>query len=219
MAADVAGVVAGMDLLEPGFAGTTPAGADDLPLRRLRLDRAGLVADPDIDAAVDRLLAAAEVAAPDLHPAGWAAAVRDGLTILGTEADALHGRFVREHREEIGEDVLEGFSHAASVGHQRLIQARAGRAQWAEEVEGWWADAAAVVLPTLGVTAPPIGPGAARAIGVSWTLPSALAGLPALSLPVPLPGRRLPASVQLIGPAGSEAALCALGRHLEAARG
>ena len=48
------------------------------------------------------------------------------------------------------------------------------------------------------------------------TLPVNLAGVPALSLPVPTSGP-LPASVQLIGPAGSEERLLAAGAQLEAA--
>jgi amidase len=217
LAADVSGVVEGMELLVPGFAGEVPASVATLSLARLRLGGAGLLADPDIDTALDRLLAAAELPVTDVHPTGWGQAVRDGLTILGTEADGLHGAFVRRHRASIGDDVVAGFAHAATVGHQRLLRARAGRARWGAEVTGWWREAAAVVLPTLGVTAPPVGPAAARVIGVSWTLPPALAGLPALALPLPLPGRRLPASVQLVGPPGGDGLLCALGRRLEAA--
>jgi amidase len=221
MAADVAGLVAGMDLLEPGFAATVPTARPGRApaLRRLRLDREGLEADPAIDAAVDGLVASAGLAAPDLRPTGWASAARDGSTILGSECDAIHGSFVRAHREAIGGDVVANFDHAASIGRQRLLQARAGRTRWAQEVAGWWDDTDAVVLPTLGVTAPPLGPGAARRMGTAWTLPPALAGLPALSLPVPLPGRRLPASVQLVGPPGSDALLCALGLLLEGAAG
>jgi amidase len=48
------------------------------------------------------------------------------------------------------------------------------------------------------------------------TLPVNLAGLPALSLPVPTDGP-LPASMQLIGPAGSEELLLAAGAVLEKA--
>ena len=48
------------------------------------------------------------------------------------------------------------------------------------------------------------------------TLPVNLAGVPALVLPVPSEGA-LPASVQLIGRAGSEELLLAAGRILESA--
>jgi amidase len=48
------------------------------------------------------------------------------------------------------------------------------------------------------------------------TSPVNLAGLPALALPVPAAGP-MPASVQLIGPAGSEERLLAAGAVLEQA--
>ena len=48
------------------------------------------------------------------------------------------------------------------------------------------------------------------------TIPVNLAGVPALSLPVPTRGR-LPASIQVIGPAGSEERLLAAGAWLESA--
>ena len=49
------------------------------------------------------------------------------------------------------------------------------------------------------------------------TMPANLAGLPALSLPVPGGPAGLPASLQLIGPPGGEERLIALGRMIEAA--
>jgi amidase len=49
------------------------------------------------------------------------------------------------------------------------------------------------------------------------TAPANLAGLPALSLPVPGGPAGLPASLQLIGPPGGEEQLIALGRVIEAA--
>jgi Asp-tRNA(Asn)/Glu-tRNA(Gln) amidotransferase A subunit family amidase len=49
------------------------------------------------------------------------------------------------------------------------------------------------------------------------TIPANVAGLPALALPVPGGPAGLPASLQLIGPPGSEEQLLALGRVIEAA--
>jgi amidase len=49
------------------------------------------------------------------------------------------------------------------------------------------------------------------------TIAANLAGLPALALPVPGGPAGLPASLQLIGPAGTEEQLICLGRIIEAA--
>jgi amidase len=50
------------------------------------------------------------------------------------------------------------------------------------------------------------------------TMPFNLAGLPALALPVPSE-HRLPASLQLVGPAGGEGLLLTTGLLVEAAAG
>jgi Asp-tRNA(Asn)/Glu-tRNA(Gln) amidotransferase A subunit family amidase len=49
------------------------------------------------------------------------------------------------------------------------------------------------------------------------TAPANLAGLPALSLPIPGGPAGLPASLQLIGPPGGEEQLIALGHIIEVA--
>jgi amidase len=51
------------------------------------------------------------------------------------------------------------------------------------------------------------------------TAPFNTAGVPALALPVPLPGSPVPASLQLVGPPGAEELLCATGLVVERALG
>ena len=48
-----------------------------------------------------------------------------------------------------------------------------------------------------------------------FTVPASLAGLPALTLPTGCDAAGLPLSLQLVGPAGSEARLLAVGRQVE----
>ena len=72
-----------------------------------------------------------------------------------------------------------------------------------------------LVLPTL-VGAPPLIGERGMSLTV-LTMPANLAGLPALALPVPGGPAGLPASLQLIGPPGSEEQLLALGRVIETA--
>ena len=74
-----------------------------------------------------------------------------------------------------------------------------------------------LALPTVPFFPPPL----AEARGqhyTSFTNPVNLAGFPALALPV-RSREQLPASLQLIGPPGSEALLLATGRVIESAAG
>ena len=225
LARDVAGIIAGMDLLEPGFAATvaqvgTLEGPERVTVGRLRLDHAGLRADPAVEAAVERAVTAGGLAVREVRLAGWAGASAAGLTVIGAEALTAHGALVGDHADQVGEDVAAAFAHARRAGHQQIRDARSAVGRWRTEMDALWAgssDLTVVALPTIGVPAPPIGAGAARAIGVGWTLPISAAGLPALSLPVPLAGTSLKASLQLVGRPGSEALLCALGSWFEAA--
>jgi amidase len=56
----------------------------------------------------------------------------------------------------------------------------------------------------------------ARFLDIQNTVAVNYAGVPALALPIPLPGEKFPVtSIQLIGPAKSEAALLNIGRLIE----
>ena len=72
-----------------------------------------------------------------------------------------------------------------------------------------------MVTPTLTIFPPPLEDGDDLLVA-RCTLPVNLAGVPALSVPVPSDGP-FPASLQLIGPAGSEERMLAAGATLEAA--
>jgi len=228
LAADVATVMAGMDLLEEGFAMTVPAaafsGAHPAVIGRIRLDHLGIHAHPVVDAAVDRALAAAGWSVHVVRPQGWAMATAAALTVIGAESFEAHGQLVRDHLDEIGADVAERFAHAAGLGHQRVRDARFALSRWGGELRALMAHDGiafdALALPTMGRLAPALGADAAARIGLSWTLPISAAGLPALALPLPLPlplrGAALRASLQLVGGPGREACLCALGRDIEA---
>jgi amidase len=86
-------------------------------------------------------------------------------------------------------------------------------------VRGWFASALDrhpfLALPTLAGLPPLLGE---RGVSLTvLTMPANLAGLPALTLPVPGGPAGLPVSLQLIGPPGGEERLIALGRVIEAA--
>jgi amidase len=78
-------------------------------------------------------------------------------------------------------------------------------------------DVDVLALPTAMFYPPLIGEAAGRTY-TALTNPVNLSGFPALALPVPS-ARRLPASLQLIGPPDSEALLLSTGAIVEAAAG
>jgi amidase len=225
LAADMAGLITAMALLEPGFA---PGPAPHGPVARLRplgVDGHPLRAAPWIDEAIDAALKASGWEVVEVPVPGWIDAARAALRIMGAEAAALHGALARAHPDEIGEDVRANLTHAAGVGGQALAQSRTLAVRWRARMErDLLAHHVALALPVLDDVAPRLDGDLAGGLTTRWTTPVNLAGLPALALPVPLgpsaphqPGPALPGSLQLIGPAGGEEALLALGAVLEAA--
>jgi len=106
--------------------------------------------------------------------------------------------------------------HGAAISRAELAAAQRVRDSVQRTFEAMLADHPLLVMPTLTGRPPLLGE---RGFGLTvLTAPVNLAGLPALALPVPVPANgRVPASLQVIGPAGSEELLIAFGRVVEAA--
>jgi amidase len=214
MAADVAGLVTGMALLEPGFAADAgPA----VSLGRLRLS--GESADPAIDAAVDEALARSGIPAAGLPLDGWLDALNAVYTIMGQEAAVCDGALMADpaSRAALSAAARDRLADSALVTAAQAIAARQFQQGWKAAFERLFQAAQLLVLPSVPFFPPPVSAGG-REPHTRFTAPVNLAGLPALSLPVPAAGR-LPASLQLIGPPGSEGLLLATGAVLEAAAG
>jgi amidase len=214
MARDVAAVAAGMALLEPGFL------IDAGPASRLgRIRPAGIAVDPRIDAAVDAALARSGLAVTEISLPGWLDAWRASEPIIGTEAAEVDGFLLAQPtaRAMLSAPVLDRLEKGAAQAAGQLRQARAFRESWRDAVAGALAEVDLLVLPTVPFFAPPLaqahGPGY-----TAYTMPVNMTGFPALALPVPS-AHALPASLQLIGPADSEALLLATGAIIEAAAG
>jgi len=199
-----------MRLIEPGFA----AGSCELRVARVRPET-----DPEVDAsvetAIDAALAAAGIATTEVAGLDFAAANTACSLLIGVEA------------YQVNEYLLPDLARLSSYNQRNLPEAAAVTADQAAvasrtraSVREWFAALQArhpfLALPTL-VGAPPLigerGPIALTLL----TMPANLAGLPALALPVPGGPAGLPASLQLVGPPGSEENLVALGRLIEAA--
>jgi amidase len=210
MARDVAGVAAGMALLEPGFgvASTSPQTVGVLALD----------ADPLVTAAIDDALRTAEfdvvpVTVPDLDQV-----IVASLAVLNAQAWQANKDLFAAAADQIGGDVRDRLNQASTITPAQVTEAEAVIARWRETLDGLWHRVDALAAPTL-LGFPPL----LDEVHLLWKLraltsPVNAAGVPALALPVPVPGRDagpVPASVQLIGPRDSEERLLAAGARLE----
>jgi amidase len=206
MARDMAGVIEGMALLEPGF---LPAGEVG------RVGRLRIPADPLIDAAVDRLLATVGWEVADVEIPEWDDASVLGGALLITEAWINHRRILESHRDLVSDDTAERLALGRDLPPDVVDGGRGTQARLAERFRVLFAEVDLVALPTVGSFAPLLTE--PEDIGIiSTLLPANVAGVPALALPVPTTGP-LPASLQLMGPRLGEELLCAAGIVAEAA--
>jgi amidase len=216
MARDVAGLAAGMALLEPGF--TVPP-AEDAPrtIGRLAID-----ADPVIDKAVDDALRAAGFRVEAINVDRLEDIIAASMTLLDAEAWATNRELAQAKSGLIGDDVVRRLRAGSAITAQAIDTARAETARWKAALDALWHRVGMIAVPTL-LGFPPLLDDAAGMFKIrGLTSPVNVAGLPALALPVPVtsgPAHAagpLPASVQLIGPANSEDRLLAAGTVLEA---
>lgn len=207
MARDVEGVVTGMALLEPGFAA---APSPSPVVGRVRVPDV----DPAIDAAVDAALAASELDVVDVRLAGWARAVEQAWQVMFHEVWQTDHALYEHDAEGLGADVRERLELGRAVTTARYEQAVTHRAAWRAELAAAFQRTPVLAWPTLRMFPTPVeGP-------VPDTRTTNIvvnhAGHPSLALPVRAAGR-FPASVQLVGPDGSEPLLCATALVLERA--
>jgi amidase len=211
LGATVAAVELGMRLIDPGFAGCSGDFAE-LAVGRMRHD--GLV-DPATDAAVDRALAVAGVTVTDLPGIDPKAA--DAVAGVLIDAEGYRANVaLLPYIDRLSEFVQRCMAAGAAFADAEIAAAHRGR----ESVAAWFTERFAhhpfLAMATL-VGAPPPLDGRHRIPLTMLTMSANVAGLPALSLPVPGGPDGLPASLQLIGPPGSEERLLALGQVVEAA--
>ncbi len=209
MARTVDGLVAGMQLLEPGFE-VAEADADPLVVGRLSIE-----ADPAITAALDRALGAVGWDCRDCAVPGWDDATLQAGLLLVVEAWQSDGVLAEEDPEGISEGVRSRLELGGSFDAGTVSSAWEVQRAWKESLTRVFTEVDVLVTPTLSIFPPLLEDGDDLLVS-RCTLPVNLAGVPALSLPVPT-GGPLPASVQLIGPAHAEERLLATGAALEAA--
>jgi amidase len=214
MARDVNGLIAGMALLEPGFA---VAGEAPRVVGRLTID-----ADPVVNDAVDAALRAAGFSVQPVTIGELDDVIAASGALLDAQAWATNAELVATAPARIGRDVLDRLRRGAKVSDAQLSTASAEISRWKANLDRLWGRIEMLAAPTL-LGFPPLTDDADAIFAIrGLTAPVNAAGLPSLALPVPSGGPRagggpLPASVQLIGPANSEDRLLAAGAVLEQA--
>ena len=207
MARDVAGLVTGMALLEPAFA---VADLGDVTVGRLPVE-----AEPAITAALDRALNLVGWDWTEVPVPGWDAALTGAGLLLVVEAWHSNRALLAEDPDGIGADVRGRLELGGACDDATVRAAWETQRDWTATLERVFTRVDFLVTPTLTILPPRPEDGDDLLVS-RCTLPANLAGVPALSLPVPTDGP-FPASLQLVGPAQSEERLLAAGAALEAA--
>ena len=201
---------------------------DDLPWRFLVPDEVVDAADAATREVFDSLVA--RLAASDAPPRLGRIEIGDldeyvapFRTVQGAEAWRNNGEWLREHPGAVGPAVAERFRLAASVSPAAEADARGALAPLRENLHHLVRDAV-LLLPTAPGPAPSrtADPGeidATRLATLRMTTPAAVAGLPAISIPlltVRSPLGAAPVGVCLVSRAGTDIALVRLARRLAA---
>lgn len=208
IARDVAGIVTGMRLLEPGFsvAGVAPA----TRVGRLRIPGV----DAELEAAVDAALAEAGLTVEEVELPGWtSAAMPFGVLILREAWDNDRAVYERSP-DRISEEIRARLEAGREMDVELVPGAKRAQAAWAAEVRAVLDRVELLALPTL-TGAPPLR--TEEAVVNSQVYPWNVSGHPALALPIAVPQWSLPGSLQLVGPTGGDELLCATGAVVEAA--
>jgi amidase len=208
MARDVGGLELGMALLEPGFTSAAPAA--------WRVGRLRVEADPKIDAAIDRALAATGWEIVDIDMPEWDSVATTAGLLLVAEAWSTNRSLAETRPDGIGQDVLDRLHIGRDSSDQMsLSAARTAQSLWCSRLNAILSRVDLLATPTLTIF-PPVLEDANDLLVARCTLPVNLAGVPALSLPVPTDGP-LPASLQMVAPKNAEETLVAAAFVVEAA--
>jgi amidase len=210
LARDVAGVVAGMGLLEPGF--SVDGVAAGTVVGRVRIDGT----DPELEAAVDAALAQAELEVVEIELPGWLGAGMPFGVVLLSEAWEADRDLYERAPDRIGDESRQRLELGRGIDAAQIPVARQAQQAWTDEVAALFASARVEVLAMPTMPGPPPGLDAEGVVN-SLVFPWNVSGNPGLALPIPVPGWSMPGSIQLIGPHRGEELVCATGAVVERA--
>ena len=225
MGKDIEHTVQGMDLLQDGFAGKYAAAKAARPNgQSIRIGRLQLKdTNPNIDAAIDNALLKTGFSIIQLDDhlrEKWDQAKKDGTTV------AAAGAWISNQRLQFALGVSARTKTVIRLGqityNTTYRGALARQRAWQQTLSNVFEKVDFIALPTLQ-TSPPsiplnlrIGILEAQMLNIQNTVAVNFAGNPALAMPVPVRGEKIPVtSLQLIGPRLSEAELLNAGRLVE----
>jgi aspartyl-tRNA(Asn)/glutamyl-tRNA(Gln) amidotransferase subunit A len=135
------------------------------------------------------------------------------------EVAEVHGDLFAAQGDRYGDNVRYKVGRAVALGDSEYERAAAERERYRERMAELCAGVDLLLTPTLAFVAPPADSEelALRAAMIRFTFPFNALGWPALALPCGPAELGLPASAQLISPAGDDALVLAAGELLELA--
>jgi aspartyl-tRNA(Asn)/glutamyl-tRNA(Gln) amidotransferase subunit A len=207
LARDVAGCVQQLQALAPGFTPETLDSLADVSVAVAWLDGAEPLVRDRVDAAASRFGSRrdVELPLPEISPA------------FQREVADVHRELYAENGELYSEDLAWKIERCLDVTDAEAEAAAAVRAEYRERCEELLDGHDLLVTPTIPVVAPHVGIGdrSLREVLTRNTLPINALGWPALALPCGPAEDGLPASVQLVGRAGTDAFVLAAGAILQ----
>jgi Asp-tRNA(Asn)/Glu-tRNA(Gln) amidotransferase A subunit family amidase len=226
MGKDIARTVDGMDLLEAGFASRyRQAVAEKHSAQSIRVGRIFIPGTAvSVNKAVDGALVKTGFSVVNLSlelTNKWIQAQKDAATVAAAGAWLYDDKFANESEVTIRTKAVVALGGLEYKTAYRPALAR--QAAWKAELRKAFQHVDFIALPTLKGLPPHIPPFGGtiafelRMLDLQNTQAVNFAGVPALAMPIPIPHQTIPASLQLVGPARSEAALLNAGRLIEEA--
>ena len=206
MARTVEDCVQMLRVIAPSFTPTTLGSLADVRIGIAWLEDADPLVRERVAAAAERFPNRCHVDVP--RPEVDAAFMR--------EVADVHRELYEEHADLYGENVAVKIERCLAVSDGDAAAAARRRDDYREELERITAAFDLMLTPTLPVVAPPVELGdlELRRTLTRNTLPVNALGWPALALPCGAAEDGLPASVQLVGRAGEDALVLAVGERL-----